>query len=467
MQAINNPQPVFGGFGAVPFGNPNAQPIFGGFGNPNGHPAMNHDQLQKIKCCFSGSALKIFKEIDLSNYIIDKSIDKIIFECKVNNLEFVPNHVKHVIFNNYTENINGLGFNEGIEIIEIIGDRGNCSYTHLLDNLPKNLKSLNIKTKFNLALNNLPNSLKYLKIKDIFNQPVDNLPDGLEYLDLGLNFNQPINNLPSNLKVLILGRDFNQPIDNLPQELKTLVTDRLFNQDIYNLPNLEHYSCKNIKNDSIFELPKSLKSLTILEKEYDIELELSKNIFPNLKKLYINGYNLSGYKGSFETIKNQNPTQEFKNIPNGVIELIINEPNIYNESDNTDDDVKQDNTTDKILISNDDLDTNLIIDLRLLPSSIKKLKIINSYCSGLILPDSITHLSLLNISEDINLDNLPGSLRYLELSKASYSYDEKIYLKNLPPNLEQIVAHCGIFNIEEIKYLYPEINISYKNDEDY
>ena len=51
MQAINNPLPVFGGFGAGAFGNPNAQPIlrgFGGFGNPNGGQAFNVNQLEKL-----------------------------------------------------------------------------------------------------------------------------------------------------------------------------------------------------------------------------------------------------------------------------------------------------------------------------------------------------------------------------------------------------------------------------------
>ncbi len=131
-----------------------------------------------------------------------------------------------------------------------------------IDNLPINIKKLELGSKFNQPINNLPNGLEELQLGENFNLLIDDLPSTLQKLELGENFNQPINNLPMNLRILILGKNFNQPIDNLNPNLKVLKLGCNFNQQITSLPNfLESITFDSYYTQPLDNLPLKLKNI--------------------------------------------------------------------------------------------------------------------------------------------------------------------------------------------------------------
>jgi hypothetical protein len=95
-------------------------------------------------------------------------------------------------------------------------------FSQSLDELPPNLESLTIRSKFNRRIDKLPNSLKYLEVGNWFNQPIDWLPKSMTHLTTGHAFNQSIDNLPPSITHLTLGYLFNQSIDNLSSNIKYL-----------------------------------------------------------------------------------------------------------------------------------------------------------------------------------------------------------------------------------------------------
>ena len=93
-----------------------------------------------------------------------------------------------------------------------------------IDNLPNNIKTLNIyfcqdfeKNKLPL-INNLPSNITKLYLSS-YNEPIKIFPKNLEILDLGDNFNNVIENYPKKLKEVTYGLYYNKPIDNLPDSV--------------------------------------------------------------------------------------------------------------------------------------------------------------------------------------------------------------------------------------------------------
>lgn len=158
----------------------------------------------------------------------------------------------------------------------------------LLNNLPPNLKILEVPNFWNLELLNLPTTLEkiYLGVKfnqnldflpesiktitfdeaGVFNKPLDNLPSNVEYLSLPLNeYLHTISNLPNSIKFLSLGI-YKLKIDKLPKKLVELVIGSPVKFEFvkainkYSLTYIGEY---NIKNNIGIEIPKGLKSIDI------------------------------------------------------------------------------------------------------------------------------------------------------------------------------------------------------------
>ncbi|KYQ92729.1 DUF1649 family protein [Tieghemostelium lacteum] len=127
------------------------------------------------------------------------------------------------------------------------------------------IETLKFGTVFDQSLTNiLPKNLKYLRVKGKYNQPMEKglLPPSLRTLILGENFNQPLSievNLPLKLTTLIVGYDFNQDfkIGDLPETLETLKFG---------------YSFKRPLKAGV--LPVSLKNLSFVDYVYSLHGKL-------------------------------------------------------------------------------------------------------------------------------------------------------------------------------------------------
>jgi hypothetical protein len=116
----------------------------------------------------------------------------------------------------------------------------NFEYIH---SLPDNIECITIMSHsdFNQPLENLPFNLKILNIyDDTFNQSLDSLPVNLEKLVIGSKtYNKPLDNLPSNLKILYFIRfvKYNQPLTNLPNSIEkiTVYTYYKYKEQLKNL----------------------------------------------------------------------------------------------------------------------------------------------------------------------------------------------------------------------------------------
>lgn len=195
--------------------------------------------------------------------------------AKADCVDNLPNSITHlkitcdVSVEDLPESVTHLELGNGCEY-------GNTDmFNSSVDNLPSNLISLNLGSKFNKPINNLPRKLQELKIGNMFNQSIDNLPSTLESLHVGACFNQPVNNLPINLKKLTLGMNFNKPIDNLNPNLRTLELGSNFNQLITKLPD----SLQTIKFNSYYTQPldnlhSKLKNIEINIRDYILNLQL-------------------------------------------------------------------------------------------------------------------------------------------------------------------------------------------------
>lgn len=138
-----------------------------------------------------------------------------------------------------------------------------------LDNLPKNLKKLEIDScYFDGTLDKLPPNLEELKISSISynNGNINKLPNNLKFLDIGVFFpRNVIYRLPAKLQSLRLNYcyDYNQFLSHLPDTLELL--------DLFTSP-------FNAFDGTLNNLPSNLKLLK-LSKHYPKSLDhLSKNI---------------------------------------------------------------------------------------------------------------------------------------------------------------------------------------------
>lgn len=123
-----------------------------------------------------------------------------------------------------------------------------CYFDGVLDKLPPNLEELKISSISHNDgnINELPNNLKFLDIEVFFprnviyrlpaklrslrlnychdyNQFLSNLPDTLESLDIFTGaFGGILNNLPSNLKLLKLSKHYSKSLDHLSKNIEIL-----------------------------------------------------------------------------------------------------------------------------------------------------------------------------------------------------------------------------------------------------
>ena len=137
------------------------------------------------------------------------------YNVKLDNL---PNNVKLInisTLNYYKYPLNNLPSN----LEHLIFKTG---YHELLDYLPITLKTLIITGYCNMLLHNLPPSLKKLSVGGRYNQPFINLPEGLESLTLSEFYQVELQNLPPKLKELYIGSDYYLPLVNLPDSIETL-----------------------------------------------------------------------------------------------------------------------------------------------------------------------------------------------------------------------------------------------------
>ena len=111
-------------------------------------------------------------------------------------------------------------------------------YNGRIDKLPKSLKYLEIKNKFNRSIELLNNNITHLYLGDDFNQDIHHLPNNLKYLKFGKNFNKKIYNYPEGLKNIEFGENYNQEfIGTLPNTLLSITFGKNFNKSINTLPN--------------------------------------------------------------------------------------------------------------------------------------------------------------------------------------------------------------------------------------
>lgn len=134
-------------------------------------------------------------------------------------------------------------------------------------NLPENLEELSFEYEDEYE----PNSFYLNNLSKLFN----NLPKNLKILNIPSFWNNPLLNLPTKLEVLYLGIKYNQSLDFLPESIKHIefVEGCKFNKPLHNLPSqLEHLNLQfqNKCTYTISNLPNSIKYLEIGEYELEI-----------------------------------------------------------------------------------------------------------------------------------------------------------------------------------------------------
>ncbi len=479
------------------------QPIINGFN-------IKPYEVSHNKLILTTNFYSFRHKFDFEKYEIDSSIKTIeINNVKILNLHLIPSHIETIIFESFTDPIDFLP--HGIKTLKIIpGFSDEKKFSHKLDNLPNTIEVLVIKKEYNLPIENLPNSLKHLEIEGGFNQPVNHLPSSLEFINLGSDFNQPINNLPQNLKTLITGKKFNQSINNLPPALEKLIIGKGFFLKIVRLPpNLKYlefddeifcsdetYIDKQNKytefNDrtkyrpSVKVLPPNLETLIVKSDKICFDY----NSLPsNLKKLYVRYCYLLGIPYNIaEKLKSINLSSKFirfNSLPNSLEELIFDFPMVCWEQDENlkfilkeendsnekkcsdknleseekseeteESPAKKRKTEDKFKITSDE--RNDIVVPFMLPN-VKKL-VLRGLKYNCFFSSGIEKLTLVNCAEYVGLENLPDTLKCLEIFFEKRESDKLIKLDDLPDKLEYInYSGCQIENIDMIKTKYPSI----------
>ena len=139
-------------------------------------------------------------------------------------------------------------------------------YNVTLDNLPNNVKLINIGTinYYKHALNNLPTNLEHLIFKTGYYELLDYLPIALKTLIITGYCNMPLHNLPPSLKVLSVGGRYNQPFINLPAGLESLTLSEFYQVELQSLPhNLKELYIGSDYYLPLVSLPDSIETLTI------------------------------------------------------------------------------------------------------------------------------------------------------------------------------------------------------------
>lgn len=368
---------------------------------------------------------------------IPNSVEQLIFGTNFDKplkKGIIPNSVKYLILSNFREecdicNSDFYDFNQPLEI----------------GSIPDSVKHLTFGKCFNQPLKKgiIPNGVTHITFKGDFNQPLEKgsipdsvvsliftsfnkplvpgiLPNSITYLDLGQIFNEPLypNSLPNNLTYLNLGSlKPNLYTNFLPKIAKILslystnelLVENIIPQNVITLNINEYY-------DSFTDiLPKSLINLTVKSTK---PVNIKKGDLPNgLKKLELY---LCDVLCLFEEVF----------IPETVEHLVIRcniNGNKFNE-----------NTIPKNVkyLNLDILNLNQPI-LNIIPNSVEKLILKNTYMSNLIMYDEIKfdnnllpNLLYLDINIDsfrlFDIKNLPEKLLYLKIEMDND--DDHIYI---------------------------------------
>jgi len=231
----------------------------------------------------------IFSNYELNEKLFEKYdgcyLDYRYIESNFNQKLELPENLTHLTF--------GLNFNQKVELPE--------NLTHLTFGynfnqkveLPENLTHLTFGLNFNQKVEfpknlinltwicnkkvELPKNLTHLTFCNYFNQEVE-LPENLTHLTFSDNFNQKVE-LPENLSHLTFGKRFNQKVD-LPFTMRYLELD---NDKAHNLDYLpegieELVLGVNFNDNTLCNLPNSLKIIKLYNKEYNCNLKcLPKN----------------------------------------------------------------------------------------------------------------------------------------------------------------------------------------------
>lgn len=160
-----------------------------------------------------------------------------------------PRQTRHIVFHSsmYDEPLDGL-IPDGVESLSL-----QSSYSHSVDRafpaslirLKLNVHTLNRFYEHNL--DNLPHNLRVLELQGLFLQPLDHLPNSLTTLKLRGGESHALDNLPMNLQHLHLAFYRRALPVTFPRQLRTL--------------------CLDISCDSTFtidSLPHTLESISIL-----------------------------------------------------------------------------------------------------------------------------------------------------------------------------------------------------------
>lgn len=129
--------------------------------------------------------------------------------------------------------------------------------------LPATLKKIRISSHFDKVIE-FPESIEYIILTDDFNQKI-NLPNNLKYLKLGKSFNQDLNNIPKSLRTLILKSRFNKSLEHIYESNITRFDTYCI---VTALPkNLEIAKLRNSNQEFNFDIPLSLKKIFFILKE--------------------------------------------------------------------------------------------------------------------------------------------------------------------------------------------------------
>lgn len=263
-------------------------------------------------------------------------IEELKINCEINELlnleEFTD--LKKISLN--TVNVELIKLPNNIEEIIISEPNFNSPLSNLSSNL-KILKfenDLNKKFKFSQPLNNLPLSLEELRLCEKITHSVDNLPENLKILELYDNSNNDhhLNNLPIGLEELIIHNFDFEKINNLPPNLKIL---KILDINNYN------------KNKIIFNLSSKLEKLfttnikiisNIIDSNYSINIEELHFIHNEMVHYYCDccGFEPEKINEHIEIIINNilkiiNNKNMFKNLKNIIIYENITESEYFME----------------------------------------------------------------------------------------------------------------------------------------
>ena len=202
--------------------------------------------LNSIKFCkkiiFLDSSEPIFLSYNMNNFIRSKQIYMMRTVNLYNNtLPKLPSQITYIKFG-YKFNSSIYNLHEGLTHL-IFG----FGFNKTVDLLPQTITHLVFGYKFNKSINNLPLKIIYLILGEKFSQSVDYLPSSIELIIFECINNNMIlfDNLPTNIKSLnIKSFQFEINFDVLPNSIETIFLPIKYDKKINKLPkNIKTIEC--------------------------------------------------------------------------------------------------------------------------------------------------------------------------------------------------------------------------------